>query len=149
MVGEVAVHVAKQFFHVEAQGAVEAACICACNAVARVDDDFHRPCRLDVGGDGGFIGRIDVLYGHAAFAVGELFLTDGCQQFLYRFSGQCFATQHHFEAVVVGRVVAAGNHHAAAATFSHGGKIQHGGGYHTDVGYVHAAVDQSANQVFR
>ena len=103
---------------------------------------IHRPCRLDVGGDGGFIGRIDVLYGHAAFAVGELFLTDGCQQFLYRFSGQCFAAQHHFEAVVVGRVVAAGNHHAAAAAFFHGGKIQHGGGYHTDVGYVHAAVGQ-------
>ena len=78
MVGEVAVHIAKQFFHFEAQGAVEAARICTCDAVARVDDDFHRTCRLYVGGDGGFIGRIDVLYGHAAFAVDELFLTDGC-----------------------------------------------------------------------
>ena len=90
-----------------------------------------------------------VLAANSVFAVGELFLTDGCQQFLYRFSGQRFAAQHHFEAVVVGRVVAAGNHHAAAAAFFHGGKIQHGGGYHADVGYVHAAVGQSANQAFQ
>jgi hypothetical protein len=48
------------------------------------------------------------------------------------------AGQHHLEAVVITRVVAAGELNAAAAQGA-GGKVQHGRGRHANVDHLNAA----------
>ena len=96
----------------------------------------------------GLIGGGKILFAYFAVAGYELVVLNGRKQLLYGFTGQGVASQHHFEAVVIGWVVAAGNHHAAAAAFFDGGKIKHGGGDHADVEYVQAAFGDAAHQVF-
>ena len=63
------------------------------------------------------------------------------------FACERVAAEHHFEAVVVGRIVAAGNHHAAAAAFVDSGKIEHGRGNHADIEDADTAVGQAALDV--
>ena len=60
------------------------------------------------------------------------------------FACERVAAEHHFETVVIGRIVAAGNHYAAAAAFVDGCEVEHRGGNHADVEDVDAAVCKTA-----
>ena len=86
------------------------------------------------------VGGGDVEVPNAAAAVGEGFVFDQVAQLPDVFAGEGVAAEHDFKAVVFGRVVAAGNHDAAAAAFGQGGEIEHGGGDGAGVGYGDAAV---------
>jgi hypothetical protein len=64
-----------------------------------------------------------------------------------RFAVDRFAGQHHLEAVVVRRVVAAGDHDARARAFEHiGGEVDHRGGDHAEVDDVDAGGLQALGQ---
>ena len=149
VVRESAVHLAEQFDYFVAQRAVERACKRAAHAVAGVDDDFHRAFEFDVSDDVVAVFCGNIFCGNAAFGcrLGEAVGFDGGQEFLNDRTGQRVAAEHHFEAVVIGRVVAAGNHYAAAAAFVDGGIVEHRGGNHADVEHVDTAVGKAALDV--
>ena len=150
VVGERAVHFAEKFGHFVAQTFVKFACECAAYAVARVDGDFHGAFEFDVADDVVLVFAGDVFFGHAAFFVGsgQFVGFDQGEQFLDGLACEGLAAKHHFETVVIGRVVAAGNHHSTAAAFVDGGEIQHGCGDHADIEDVDAAVGKAALDVF-
>ena len=88
----------------------------------------------------------DVFFGYTALFVGSnktVLLNDG-QKFLNGLACERVAAEHHFETVVIRRIVTAGNHHAAAATFVDGCEVEHRGGNHADVEDVDAAVCKTA-----
>ena len=60
------------------------------------------------------------------------------------FACERVAAEHHFETIVIRRIVAACNHYAAAAAFVDGCKVEHRGGNHADVEDVNAAVCETA-----
>ena len=146
VVGEIAVHFAEKLGNAAAQCAEQIACISAGHAVARVDDDIHRACQFDVVDDVCLIVGSHIFFAYIASGgvLHECVLLNGGQQLLNRLSSQRVASQHHFKAVVVGRIVAAGNHHAAAFAMLPGGEIEHRCGHHADVEYINAAVGKTA-----
>ena len=82
----------------------------------------------------------------SACAVAEVALFDAGAQRLDGVAGQGFACQHHFQAVVVGRIVAAGDHHRAVGVELEGGEIHHRGGDAAHVDDVDAALLDAARQ---
>ena len=148
VVGEVAVHFAEEFCDGATQCAEQIAGISTGYAVAGIDHDVHRAGEFDVVNNRGLIGGGEILFAYFAVAGYELVVLNGGEQLLHGFTGQGVAGQHHFKAVVIGRVVAAGNHHAAAAAFFDSSKIKHGGGDHADIEYVQTAFGDAAHQVF-
>ena len=56
---------------------------------------------------------------------------------------------HHLEAVVVGRVVAAGDHHAAAGAEVLGGEVRHRRGDHAEVDHVRAGTRAGRRSALR
>ncbi len=68
------------------------------------------------------------------------------RNFLYRLAGQCLAREHHLQAVVIRRIVAAGDHHRAIGLELEGGEIGHRCGDHADIDDVDAALLYAACQ---
>ena len=56
------------------------------------------------------------------------------------------AAQHHLQAVVLGRVVAAGDGHARATASQHRGEVHQRRGHHADVDHVHPGGTQPGRQ---
>ncbi len=146
MVGEVAVDLAEQFRDLTAEGAQQLRRGHAGDAVAAVDDDLHGPRQLDVAGDAFDVLRHYVGVVEAAFAPGEIARFDASVQGLDVGAGQGGAADDHLQAVVVGRVVAAGEHDAGAGAQGVGGVIQHRGRYHAEVGDVAPGLAQATDQ---
>ncbi|MNE57183.1 hypothetical protein D3C80_1521330 [compost metagenome] len=84
--------------------------------------------------------------GQAAVAAGQIVVLQALVEGLDALVGQGVAGDDDLEAVVVRRIVAAGDHHPAACAEHVGGEVQHRGRHHADVGDVAAAVLQAADQ---
>jgi hypothetical protein len=138
VVGEVAVHLAEQLDHLAAQAAEEFGGDAAGDAVAAIDDDLHRPRQLHVADD-----ALDVVGAHIrraqrAGAVGEIVLGDASAQALDHVAVERLAAEHHLEAVVIGRVMAAGHRHAGVAAELVRGEVGERRGHAADVDDVDA-----------
>ncbi len=150
MVGEIAVDFAEQRDDLAAEAREQFRCDRAGDAVAAVHDDLQRPGELDVADDLFNVGGLDV--GHAALALAVLQVAglDAPLQILDRVERQRRAADHHLQAVVVGRVVAAGDRDAGVAAEFVGGEVGDRGRHAADVDGVHAggadAVHQRAGQ---
>ena len=79
-------------------------------AVAGVDDDLDRPGEADVPGDVILVFGDDVERRHAAVAAREDALADDLVERLDRLAVERIVAGHHLEAVVLGRIVRAGDH---------------------------------------
>ena len=116
MVGKGAVNFAEQFGHLAAQCPKDIGGRGASHAVARVHHDLHRAAELDVAHDVVLVSRQDILMLLRAPGLERpAFRLHGAAQGLNVFAVNGFARQHHFEAVVVRRVVATCDLYAAAA----------------------------------
>ena len=144
VIGEIAVDLAEHFFDLAAECAVQGASEGARHAVAAVDDELHRPRELDVGDDARMVFGGDVVFAIAACAAGEVALDQALAQLLDGVSGQCLATQHHLQAVIVGRVVATGDHDRAVRPELIGGEIGHRRGHHAEVDDADAGFADAA-----
>ena len=112
MVGEMAVNLAEEFFDFAAELAVEPFGECTGGTVAAIHGNFHGPCKLDVGGDAFDVFGHDVVAALGALACKQFAFFDAQAQALDGFIRQGLVGDDHLEAVVVGRIVAAGNHDA-------------------------------------
>ena len=161
VVGKIAIDFAEKLDHFAAQRTENCRRRCTCNAVARINHDFHRAVEFDVASDAVAIGFEDVavhdLRPHAyhcvccaasrggrAFSDPALFLHHRAKC-LNLIAVNCPPSQHHFETVVVFRVVAASDLNAAAAQ-GIGRKIKHRRGDHANVDHVHTTCGQPADQ---
>ena len=147
VVGKVAVHFAEQLSHLAAQRPEHRWRRGAGHAVARVNDDFHRPLQLQIRDD-----ALDVVFLHIGLADRAVLLGRGPAFGLYGllerlnfFAVNGAAGQHHLEAVVVFGVVAAGHLNARGGQRV-GREIQHGRGDHAHVHHVNAGFYQTVNQ---
>ena len=147
MVGEVAVHFAEQWDHFAVQGFEQLRGNHTRCAVAAVHHDFQAAGELDVTGD--FIGVAlqDVNLGDGPCAAGQVVGLQAGVQGLDLLIGQGVASDDDLEAVVVRRVVAAGEHDPGFARQYVGGVVQRGGWYQADVADVAAAVSQALDQL--
>src|SRR5690606_28819952 len=148
VVGEGAVDLAEQGFDRGADGFEHARPDLAGDAVAGIDHHLQRAVDLDVGGN-----ALDVVIGDVALgdATGrrcrvQAVLGDARVQVGDRVAGQRLAADHDLEAVVVGRVVAAGHRHAAAGTQVIGAEIHHRRRHHADVDDVAARLAQAGGE---
>ena len=150
MVGEIAVDFAEQRNDLAAETLEQFRSDRAGDAVAAVHDDLQRAGEFDVADDLVNVGGLDV--GAAAFALAVLQVAglDALLEVLDRVERQRRAADDHLQAVVVGRVVAAGDRDAAIAAEFVGGEVGHRGRHAADVDGVHAggtdAVHQRAGQ---
>jgi len=149
MIGKVAVHLAKQFLDLAAQGAEQLGSERAGHAVAAIDGDFQRAHRLHVGGDARDVFVGDVIGTVSAAALGEIAGFDAHAQRLDRLAGECLAAQYHLETVVVGGVVAAGDHHGGMSAQVIGGKIGHRCRHQTEIDHVDTALADALRQCRR
>jgi hypothetical protein len=83
------------------------------DAVATVDDDLHRARQTDVTGDACEVGAPDIGAARLAAAVLQFAGVHSPADPLNRLAGEGLAADDHFQAVVIGRVVAAGDGDAA------------------------------------
>src|SRR5690606_14166867 len=95
----------------------------AADAVAAVDHHLHGACQLHVVADVVHVGGQDIHCLDAALAAGQVAGVDTGLQGGDLLVGQGVAGRHDLEAVVVRRVVAAGDHHAGAAGQGVGGEV--------------------------
>ena len=146
VIGEVAVDFAEQLFDFAAHAAIECAGKGAGHAVAAIDGDFHRARELDVADDAREIGFADIVRPVAAIAVCGVFGQDGFVQRLDGVAVDRLSGQHHLEAIVVGRIVAAGDHDAGLGVQHVGAEIHHGRGDDAEVDHVDAGVLQTLRQ---
>ncbi len=133
MVREVAVDVAEERGDRAAEAPEELRGVRAGDAVAAVDRDRHRPGEADVPDDALEVGGRDVVRAVGAGAAGEVAGFDPRAQRLDVGARQRLAGDDHLEPVVVGRVVAAGHHHAALRAELVGGEVGHRRRHHADV----------------
>jgi hypothetical protein len=146
VVGERAVHVAEQLLDLAAEAAVELGGEGTGHAVAAIDRDAHLALELHVANDAIEVGLTDLLGAIGAAPGGQVADLDALAQRQDVVAGERVARQHHFQAVVVGRVVAAGHHDAAAGAEVVGGEVEHRRGDAADVDHVDAAFLQAARQ---
>ena len=149
MVREVAVDLGVHLAHVAAQRTQHARRRRARDAVARIDHDLHRPRELGVAGDARGVFGPDVHLGAAALALRVVLGLDAPAQRLDLVAVDRTAGQHHLEAVVVLRVVAAGDldARAAAVRAARGGHVvQHRCRHRTEVDHVQPGRCQPADQ---
>ena len=108
------------------------------DAVAAIHGDLQRSREPDVIRDAIDVGRRDVGAPQASRAGGEAPRVDARAQVLDVGAGKRGAVHHHLEAVVVGRIVAAGHHHARLRAEVMRGKVRHRRRDHADVDDVGA-----------
>ncbi|MCY1519386.1 hypothetical protein D9M68_541360 [compost metagenome] len=145
VVGEGAVHVAEQLSNLAAQGAEQRGRHGAGHAVAAVDSDLHGPRQLDARGHARDVGGHQVQLAARAGARrgGRGRAVHGGGQRLHVIAVEGAPTHHHLEAVVLGRIVAAGDRHARARLHDVGGEVDQGRGHHPDVQGIHAAFQHA------
>ena len=135
VVGERAVDLAEQLGDLAAERAVQRWRHAAGHAVAAVDGDLHRPGKLHVAADAFQVGSGDIGLFERAGDGGpnQIAALDALAQLLQALAVQRLAAQHHLQAVVLGRVVAAGDLHARLRAQVVGGEVQHRRGHHANV----------------
>ncbi|MNN25510.1 hypothetical protein D3C81_1389860 [compost metagenome] len=147
VVGEVAIHLAEQRDHLAAQGFDELGSDHAGRTVAAVDDHLELFPQLDITGDLLEVAIEDFDFLDAAFATAQVVALQAGQQRLDLFVGQGVAGDDDLEAVVVRRVVAAGEHHPGLAGQHVGGVVQGRGRYQADIADLAAGFDQALDQL--
>ena len=146
VIGKGAVYRAVQLLHFATNGAQYAGGRGTGNAVARIHHDLDRPRELDVPHDARSVGgqHIYRLPWATALQCPALGLHHTAQGLNFlAINGT--PGQHHFETVVVARVVAASDLNATLAQ-GIGRKVQHGCGDHTYIDHRDASLFQSAHQ---
>ncbi len=121
----------------------------AAGAVAGVDHELHvRAGELDAGRD-----HLDVLVLHvdpreaAGRGGGDVaLLLDERAQGLDVGAEEARLAAHHLEAVLVARVVAAGDHDAAVDVQAEDRGVEHGRGADPDLDHVHPALDEAVDE---
>ena len=116
------------------------------DAVAAIHDDFHRPRQLDIADDLVDIGGADVGAAPLTLAVLEVAGFGAPLQVLDGVEGQRRAADDHFQAVVVGWVMAAGDRDAGIAAQFVGGEIGDRGRHATDIDGVHPGGADAVHQ---
>src|SRR5690606_23551182 len=118
------------------------------DAVAAVDHHLHRLGHRDVVTDVLEVAlqHVDLL--DAADAAGQVVVLDALAQGLDLLIGQGVAGDDDLEAVVVRRVVAAGEHYPGGAFQHVGGEVEYRGRHHADVADLAAAIEDALDQLF-
>ena len=116
-----------------------------------VDDDLHRPRQLDVGGDAAEVGLGNIVglvaaVGAALVAVAQIVLFQPNAQLLDGVARQGLAADDHFEAVVVRRVVRAGDHDAGIRVELIRCEVGHRRGDHAQVDHIDAGFLDATRQ---
>ena len=114
MVREIAVNFAEHFHDFAAHRAQNFRRQFACRAVAAVNRDLHWTRELGVAHDAVNIGLFDVRCGLLATAGFDVAAFGARFERLNRVAPNGFASHHHFDAVVIRRVVTAGHTYAGA-----------------------------------
>ena len=142
-----AVHLAEQLGDLAAQRAEQGWGDRAGHAVATIDGDLHRPGQPDVAHHARGVAGLH-LHLRAPAGMGRAFYRPphGVTQRGDAVPVERSAIQHELEAVVVGRIVAAGDRDARAGIHQPRGEIQHGRGRHADVDHMQAGGAQAGLQ---
>ena len=100
------------------------------STITVVPDDFEFfIAAVPVLQEAGDVGFADVFFGDAAFGFRHYVADGGAgAEVEDGWAEEWLFPQHHFEAVIVGRVVAAGHHYRAVGVFGEGGEVEHRGG---------------------
>ena len=146
VVGEAPVHLAVELGHFAAQAPVEPRREHAGDAVAAVDREVHAPRELHVPGDALDIGVKHVRFAALARAGLEIAALDARAQRLDLIAVERFAGDHHLQAVVLGRVVAAAHGDAAAAAQVMRREVGNGRRRHADIDHVGARAGDAFGQ---
>ena len=146
MVREIAVDIAVQRHHLCAAGTQDLHGNRSGDPIAGIQCDAHRAFKPDVACDAVDVGLRDVCIRRFAAVSGGRILQHALAQGLDRFAGEGASVQHQFEAVVLGRVVAAGDHDSGAGAQFASRVIQYGRGHLADAAHGHAAFGQSVGQ---
>ena len=146
MVGKGAVDFAIQRRHFAAEAAEQLGRSCAGDTVAAVDGDVHRPREPDIAGDARQVRCAHIGRRVLARALGQVAALDARAQALDVRARQRHPGQHHFQPVIIGRIVAARDHHHAAAAEVVRGEIAHRRGRHADVDDVDAGRGETLGQ---
>src|SRR5205807_3513723 len=101
--------------------------------VAAVDRDLHRPRDPDIADDAIDVCRNDVRAADLPRAVIDIAEFDAGLDALDLGLSERRAGNHHLEAVVIGRIVAAGDHDATLGAEVLRGEVAHRGGDHANV----------------
>ena len=114
-------------------------CNVARHAVAAIDRDLHRPGELHVTHNPLQVGVRDLTVFDAPGALRHAPGFNAPPEFLDRLAGERAAGDHHLDAVVIRRIVAAGEHDRAAAPEVVGREVSDRRGHHADIDNVRAA----------
>ena len=114
----------------------------AADAVAGVDDDLERPGQLDVAGDVVHVSRQRIGAGKLALTGGEVARLDDRPQLLDLLAVDGAVAAAELEAVVLRRVVAAGDHGAGLLAVFLQGEIEGRRRHLADVDHVHAGGER-------
>ena len=151
VVRKIAIDLAEKLGHLAAQRAKNGWRRRAGNAVTGINHDLHRPRQFDARDNAVAVVFLDIDGLNASGLRGQLPRLIGHHLFkrLNVVAINRAASQHHFEAVVVFRVVAAGNLNARIGQRSGrpvGRKVKHGRGDHADINHIHTRSSQAAHQ---
>ncbi len=148
VIRESAVHFTEQLDHFAAHAAIQVARECTGHTVAAIDRDLDRACQLDVVYDALQVGGADVVgrIRTRRRSRGAVMLDDALVQRGDRLAVDRFAGQHHLEAVIVRRIVAAGDHDAGRCVQHVGAEVDHRRGHYAQVDHVHAGCLQALRQ---
>ena len=139
MVREMPIDFAEQLNHFAAERAVQIAGEGTGDAIAAIDRDFHWPRQFYVAGYPLQVRFTDVVRPITAAALRDSAVFDGLVQRLDRLAMNCFTFEHHLEAVVIRRVVAAGDHDAGLRFQHMGAEIHHWCRHHPQIDHVDAS----------
>ena len=146
MIRKVAVDLAEKLGYRAAEAAKQGRCERAGHAVAAIDSDLERTRELDVAGDAIEVRRRDVGGAIGSRAATQVAALDARLQGGNRIARQRLAGDHHLEAVIVGRIMAAGDGDAALRGELVRGEIAHRRGDHADVDDMGTARPDSVAQ---
>ncbi len=139
VVRECSVHLFEQWQHVGANVAQHVSRAHSANAVAAIDDNTQWAIQLDVTGNTFTILLQDVFVLDLSFTRANILLDNAPVNVLYLGPVKSIARHHDFEPVVIGGIVAAGNHHARSLCQFMGCKIQHPGRHGANIQNVTTA----------
>ena len=149
VVGEIAIHFTEQLDDLTTNCTEYGGSGSTSNAVAAIDNDFHRPVQTNIADDARLVicGHIDLLNVSARFQHPVFVLHDGAQGLDFIAVNRT-PPQHHFETVVVFGVVASCDLYATGAQGACS-KVQHGGRDCANIDDLDTHIYQPANQSLR
>ena len=147
MVGETAIDLAEQPGDLTAQGLQQSRSQFPGNAVAAVDHHLHGPSQFHIFEDAFEIRLRQVQHPPAARAGSEIRFENPPFQGPDGVAGQGLASQHHFQAVVIRRVVGAGHHHHGIGLLQHRrAEIPHRSRRPAQIDHIHPRLHNPSRQ---